>query len=143
MEWKYFAHRPVREIAAELEGVSGDRPLTETEVATARNAELSVFPEAFETPARIAGSLAQLAIYHLPDNYFAEYAARLAATNLDEVTQVMTELTARRGVTMLVVGDRQKVEPQLQPAGFTRVRYVDTDGQSVGARRDVQADGKK
>jgi len=121
----------LREIFAELDAVAGDRPLTDVEVATARDAELNVFPQAFETPARIAGSLAQLAIHQLPDDYFQQHLQRLAATSRDEVTAAMSELTAHRGMVTLVVGDRRALEPQLQAAGITTIRQVDSDGQPV------------
>jgi zinc protease len=132
----------LREIVSELDAVSGDRPLTEDEVVTARDAELSSFPEAFETPSHIAGSLAQLAIFHLPDNYYEQHVTRLAATNPEEVAKAMSQLTDRRSVMMLVVGDRQVVEPKLKEAGFERIRYVDSDGQPVRAVRDVNAGGR-
>lgn len=132
----------LREIVSELDAVSGDRPLTQDEVVTARDAELSVFPEAFETPSHIAGSLAQLAIFHLPDDYYEQHVTRLAATNPEEVAQAMSQLTDRRSMTMLVVGDRQVVEPKLQAAGFERIRYVDTDGQTVRPAGAVNVGGK-
>ncbi len=131
----------LREIISELDGIRGDRPLTEEEVATARDAELSVFPEAFETPARIARSLAQLAVFQLPDDYYQRHVTRLAATSAQEVTEALAQLADRRAVTILVVGDRQIVEPLLREAGFPRVRYLDTDGQPVRPARDVRAGG--
>jgi hypothetical protein len=54
----------------------------------------------------------------------------------------MSQLTDRRSVMMLVVGDRQVVEPKLKEAGFERIRYVDSDGQPVRAVRDVNAGGR-
>ena len=68
----------LREIVNELRDAQGDRPLTAEEVSVARSAEISVFPQSFETPASIAGSLAQLAIYELPDDYYQELSQAIA-----------------------------------------------------------------
>jgi zinc protease len=134
----------LREITKELDGIamSGDEPLTEEEVLTARNAELSVFPQGFETPAHIASSLAQLAIFQLPQDYYQQHVTRLAETQPEEVIKAMTQLADRRATTMLVVGDRAVIEPKLKEAGFTRIRYLDTDGQPLRESRKVNA-GKR
>jgi len=129
----------LREIMTELGNISGDRPASEQEVAIARDAELSVFPEGFETPARIAGSLLQLALFQLPNDYYQQHVTRVAETQLEQVTQAMAQLADPRSVAILVVGDRQVVEPKLREAGFTRIRYADTDGQPLKTPRDVQA----
>ena len=52
------------------------------------------------------------------------------------------QLTERRAVTMLVVGDRQVVEPKLQEAGFTRIRYVDTGWTTRPRESRVNVDGR-
>ncbi len=119
------------EIISELTAVSDQRPLTEEEVAVARAAESNTFPESFETPSRIASSLAQMAIFQLPDDYFAHFVDRLEATSPADVAQAMSQLVQRQAVAVLVVGDRQVVEPKLREAGFTTIELLDTDGQPV------------
>ncbi|MHB8864071.1 MAG: M16 family metallopeptidase [Pirellulaceae bacterium] len=119
----------LRELISELQAVTGDRPLTEEEVAIARQAESNTFPEAFETPGRIASALTQLAIFNLPDDYFAHFVDRLEATSPAEIAQAMAQLVARPAVVQLVVGDRRVVEPKLIEAGFPSVQLIDSDGQ--------------
>jgi zinc protease len=121
----------MREIISELDAVSGDRPLTEEEVVIARDAESNTFPESFETPGRIAAALAQMAIFRLPDDYFAHFVDRLDATSPAEVAQAMSLLIERQAVVVLVVGDRQVIEPKLKEAGFKTIVFVDTDGQPL------------
>ena len=102
-----------------------------------------MFPEAFETPSRIASSLAQLAIFHLPDDYYQQHVTRLTATNPEEVTKAMSATDrspCRHHRSSSAIAS--VVEPKLKEAGFTRIRYVDTDGQPVRAPRDVNVDGK-
>jgi zinc protease len=122
----------VREIIHELDALRGNRPLSAEEVRMARNAELNVFPQSFETPANIAAVLSQLAIYDLNDEYLTTYASALAGTPEDDVDQVMRQLVEPDARTILVVGDRQSVVPQLKEVGFDNIRYINSDGQEVG-----------
>ena len=121
----------LREVISEFDAVSGDRPLTEEEVVIARDAESNTFPESFETPGRIAAALAQLATFRLPDDYFAHFVDRLDATSPAEIALAMSQLIERQAIVVLVVGDRQVVEPKLQAAGFKTIVLVDTDGQPL------------
>jgi zinc protease len=132
----------LREILHELQGVAGDRALTESEVLIARDAEGNTFPEAFETPGRIASALAQMAIFQLPDDYFAKFVEQMDQTTPDQVTQAMAPLVARDQNLILVVGNRQVVESKLTEAGFTQIILLDTDGRPVKTAAATE-DGKK
>ncbi len=121
----------VREIVRELDALRSDQPLTGDEIQLARDAELNVFPQSFETPSNIAAVLSQLAIYGLEDQYLAEYTGALEATKSNEVEEAMRQLVDPVARTILVVGDRQRVVPQLKEAGFENIRLIDTDGKPV------------
>jgi predicted Zn-dependent peptidase len=132
----------LREILSELQGVASDRPLTESEVLTARDAEGNTFPEAFETPGRIAGALAQMALFQLPDDYFVKFVEQLDQTSPDQVANAMVPLVARDQNLILIVGNRGVVEPNLAEAGFTQIAYLDTDGRPVKTAAAAES-GKK
>ena len=121
----------LKEVDNELTAVQGDRPLTDTEVQVARSAEMSVFPELFETPSSIASSLAQLAIYRLPDDYYGKYLERLQIAEAAAIAQAMAEVVDPQQNRILVVGDRGVVTEKLTEAGFRNVKYLDTDGSPV------------
>lgn len=123
----------LREVLNEMQGVAGDRPLTEAEVLIGRDAEGNTFPEAFETPGRIASALAQMAIFQLPDDYFAKFVEQLDAITPEQVAQAMAPLVVRDENVILVVGNREVVEPKLAEAGFTQVVYLDSDGRPAKA----------
>jgi zinc protease len=121
----------MREIMNELNAPLDERPLTEAEIATARDAELNVFPRSFETPDGIASELVELAIHALPDDDLARFSERLQATDQEEIAAAVRRLVRAEPRRILVVGDRQHVSKQLQEAGFQRVEYLDTDGDPV------------
>ena len=118
----------LHEIAKELRDAAQTRPLTRQEVADARSAEVSVFPQSFETPSSIASVLTQLAIFHLPDSELADFETRLTETSADEVAEAMAELVDGDHIQMLIVGDKEVVTPQLEAAGFANIKYLDADG---------------
>lgn len=123
----------VTEILRELSAAAGEQPLTEDEVFTALNAELSLMPQAFETPMSIAGALTQLALFDLPLDYFRARQLRLESIKPEPAAQLAAELTDPAQMVVLVVGDRAVVEPDLRAAGWQHVRYLDPDGRLIPA----------
>ena len=124
----------LKEIVKELRDVEKDRPLTEDEVTVARSAEMSVFPQSFETPSSIASALAQLAIYQLPDDYLRQYPGQLQSVETGQAAQAMAQVAERQQIRILVVGDRKIVQPELKKAGFDKIKYLDTDGRKIESK---------
>ena len=55
----------LKEILSELDSLPKAHPLSDDEIATARDAESRTFPESFEEPSSIAGTLASMALFNL------------------------------------------------------------------------------
>ena len=121
----------LKEVIGELDDLAGHRPLTAEEIATAREAEVRTFPESFEAPGGIAGVLAGIAEYGLPDDYLDTFLKRLREAPDEEIRRVMNEVVSPTERTILIVGDRASVEPKLKAMGVKEVRLVDPDGKPV------------
>ena len=119
----------LREVIKELDGIAGDRPFTEDEIVTARDAEAQSYPESFEAPGGIAAVLEEIATHHLPLNYVEKYLGQLQATTDAQVEQAMTNLVKTDQRVILIVGDKDTIEPKLKELGFTTIVEVDTDGE--------------
>ena len=65
-----------------MTSLRGGRPITAAELETARATLTKGYPRNFETADQIARSVAQLALYELPDDYFATFVPRVAALDL-------------------------------------------------------------
>jgi len=66
----------------------------------------------------VARSVAQLALYELPDDYFAVFVPRINALELDAIQAAAARhLDADRLLTV-IVGDRAKLLPTLPPLGL-------------------------
>jgi predicted Zn-dependent peptidase len=103
----------LREALAELSAIRADRPVTDAELNAARAALTRGYPRNFETADQIARGAAQLALYELPDDYFSQFAPRIAAVDIPNVTRVaQTYLDTSRMLTV-VVGDRDRITAPL------------------------------
>ena len=123
------------EVLSELDALAaaGGRPLTDEEIATARTAESRGFPETFESPGSIAGLLEEMALHGLPNDYPETYLDHLAAATPDQIREVLAEVVAPAARTVLVVGDRKSVGPDLQGLKSLEIRPITPDGQPIPA----------
>jgi zinc protease len=120
----------IEEILKELRGIRGERPVTPAELEFSKQAIIRGFPRSFETPEHIANRLADVVLYDLPDDYFNHY-----ITNVSSVTREEAEACARRyldptKMAILVVGDREQIEPALRTLDGVgpNITLLDTEG---------------
>ena len=64
---------------AEIDGLRDSRPPTHDELVLAKASLTRGYPRNFETAQQVARSVAQLALYDLPDTYFAEFVPKVNA----------------------------------------------------------------
>ena len=88
--------------------------VTDEEMTRARNYVAYGYPSNFETVAGIADELQDLVSYHLPDNSFNTFVAKVVAVTRDDVIRVARKYIDPDRVAVVVVGDRQKIEKGLQ-----------------------------
>jgi zinc protease len=123
----------VAEFLKELKGVRGAMPVSPQELDFAKQAIIRGFPRSFETPEQIAGRLGTVALYGLPDTYFNTYIQNVRAVTLADVNRVANRYLDPSRMAILVVGDRQTVEPGLRALSDvgTRLALVDSDGHPI------------
>jgi predicted Zn-dependent peptidase len=108
----------------ELESIRGSRPPTDTEMALARASLTRGYPRLFETAQQVARSVAQLALYGLPDSYFEEFVPRINAVESADVVRVSEQYLDPDRLTTLVVGDHQVIEASLERLGLGAPRIL-------------------
>jgi predicted Zn-dependent peptidase len=67
----------------------------------------------FETAEQIARAATQIALYDLPDDYFAEFVPRVERVTADDVTRVSAQHLDPSRLTTLVVGDYDTIANDL------------------------------
>ncbi|HXW04840.1 MAG TPA: pitrilysin family protein [Vicinamibacterales bacterium] len=108
----------IRESLSELEGIRGTRPVTAEELELGRAALTRGYPRTFETADQIGRGVAQLALYDLPDDYFTTFVPAVLKLTADDITRVAARHVNPERLTLVVVGDREKVGPSLDQLGF-------------------------
>jgi predicted Zn-dependent peptidase len=105
----------IRESIDEIASIRGLRPITDAELALGVAALTRGYARNFETADQIARAAMQLALYDLPDDYFALYVPRLeAVTPADATAAAARHLDSARLVT-LAVGDLDAIGGDLPP----------------------------
>jgi zinc protease len=105
----------------EVRAVGTDRPPTDEELEVARAALTRGYPRHFETAAQVARAAAQIALYDLPDDYFAQFVPCVRAVGRDEVVGAARRYLDPDRFVTVVVGDGAQVVPALERAGKTPV----------------------
>ena len=105
--------RAIQESIAELVAVRGPRPVTPEELSLATAALTRGYARNFETAEQIARGAMQLALYDLPDDYFAQFVPNIERITCADVTRAMTAHLDPSRLTTLVVGDLDVIQPDL------------------------------
>jgi predicted Zn-dependent peptidase len=108
----------------ELNGIRESVP--EEEMDRGRNYAALRFPAAFQAVAQIAAQLEDLYLYGLPLDYFNGYVQRLLGVTRADVRRVARQYVVPARMTVVVVGDRSKVE-----AGIRALRLGDLTVKSI------------
>jgi zinc protease len=131
------------ELLKEVTEITGARPATDAETAFAKDRTIKGFPSRFATTSGVASTVAEVVIYRLPADYFSTYRANIEAVTKDEVSRVAKKYLSPDKLTVLVVGDRAKVEPELKSLPFGKViNAVDPEGNLLSPSAGTESSPK-
>ncbi|HJR33331.1 MAG TPA: pitrilysin family protein [Gemmatimonadales bacterium] len=75
-------------------------------------------PGSFETTGQVAGQVGTLLTFGLPFTWFDDYVRRIMAVTAEEVRRVARQYVHPDSLTIVVVGDVQKIRPGIERLGF-------------------------
>jgi zinc protease len=119
------------EFMKELRGILGERPVTDDELAVAKDALVQRLPATFESVTSINGALTTLWTQALPDDYYQQYAKSIAAVTKDEVVRVAKKYIDLSKLAIVIVGDRRTIEAPLKATGIAPIVLHDIEGRPV------------
>ena len=119
----------IQELIKEMQGISGDKPPTDIELAKAVTDKTLRLSGTWETMGRVAGGLSEIVRFGLPDTYYQTYAQRVRALKTTDLVRAAKTIVQPGHVTWVVVGDRAKIEASLRELGLGEPRLLDADGQ--------------
>lgn len=108
----------------EIAALRDVRPPTADEMALAKASLTRGYPRNFETAQQVARSVAQLALYALPDSYFEEFIPRVNAVTAEGVTAAAAKYLVPGQLTTLVVGDNAAIGASLESIGLGQPRVL-------------------
>jgi zinc protease len=107
----------VQQIFSELNRIrSGD--ITPDELSTAKNYLMGVFPATVESARNLAGRLAEMELFDLPEDYFDTYRERIARVTATDLTRVANDLIQPDRSVVVVVGRASEIREPLTQLGY-------------------------
>jgi zinc protease len=113
------------EFFKELEGIR--RPVSEDELARAKNYVALRYPAGFETVGELAAKLEEKVVFGLPDDFFTSYMDRVAKVTAADVARATAQWIDPRAVVVVVVGDRKKIEAGIKALNLGPLRVLSVD----------------
>ena len=123
------------EFLKELKGIQGARPVTDEELASAKDSLNQRLPGQFASVAGINGAITGLWIQGLPPTYYQSYAAKVSAVTKDDVVRVAKQYIDLDHLAIVIVGDRASIEGPLAATHIAPVVVIDLDGHPVSGTR--------
>jgi zinc protease len=116
-----------REAVNELERIRQEK-VSEDELSLATSYLDGVFPIRYETTHAIAGALAALVEYRLPDDFYDCYREQVRSVTTGDVLRVAQAHVHPDALQLLVVGDPDMVRKPCEALGFGEAALYDTEG---------------
>jgi zinc protease len=122
------------EFMKELRGIVGARPITDEELTTAKDALVQRLPATFASVSSINTALTTLWTQNLPDDYYQQYAKRIAAITKDDVLRVAKQYVTVDNLAIVIVGDRSVIEAPLKATNIAPIVVYDIEGNPAGTQ---------
>ncbi len=122
------------EFIKELRGIQGTRPVTDDELATAKDALIQGLPSMFASVNGINGAISELWVDGLPDDYYQRYGKAIAAVTKDDVVRVARKYIDLDHLAIVIVGDRASIATKLQATKIAPIVMLDVDGKRAGGK---------
>jgi zinc protease len=120
------------EFMKEIRGIRGERPVTAEELATAKAALIQSLPRSLASLAGVSGMVDEIYLNGLPQDYWTEFQKRINAVTVADVERVARQYIDADHLTILIVGDRSKIEAPVRATGVAPVVVLDSQGNPVG-----------
>jgi len=120
----------VQEIFKEIKGMR-EKPAGLEEASRARDSQVRSLPGEFETSASTVASFRDLFVYDLGLDYFGKLPARLGAVTPAAMQAAAKKYIPPESLVVVAVGDRAKIEAELNKLNLGAVEYRDADAKIV------------
>jgi zinc protease len=109
------------EILKELREVITTRPLSDEELNDAKVSMIKSYPQGFQNFSGITMQLRSLALYDRPLDYWQSRVQKVSEVDQAKVKDVSTKYIRPNDLTIVIVGDRAKIEAGIKEIGLGEV----------------------
>lgn len=127
------------EMIKEIQEIGSTRPLAGDELRYAVDSIVNGYARRFATANQVAGELVDVYLYGLPDDAPERYPAQVAAITSDDVARAARTHVRPEALSIVVVGDREKVLPVLRELDLGPIVETDWLGRPIGAAARPEA----
>jgi zinc protease len=120
----------VAEILKEVRRMK-ETPMTADELNLAKDSQSRSLPGMFESSNEAARALARIFLYDLPPDYYQKLPERLSAVTATQAEEVAKKYLDPDKMILVCVGDRAKIQPQLQKLALGEIQIRDADAKVV------------
>jgi predicted Zn-dependent peptidase len=116
------------EFMKEIKGIRGEKPVTDDELKAAKASLVQSLPS---RPASIGGvsqMVNEIFVNGLPEDYWTQFQLGVSSVTAADVQRVAQKYIDPDHLTILIVGDRAKIEAPVRATGIAPVVVVDTKG---------------
>jgi zinc protease len=119
----------INEILKELTKIKNG--ISNVELEFAKSSVIRRYPGNFETHGQITANLASLILHSLPDNYFDTYIDNIRDLKIEDINDAAFTSIHPDRLSILVVGDKNLVLPQLNSLNISEVVQLDMWGKVI------------
>jgi zinc protease len=116
------------EFMKELKGIVGEKPITDEEIQTAKDALIQSLPQRFSSVSAISNAITSLVVQGLPDDYYQTYAKNVSAVTKEDLLRVAKHYIDLNHLYIVIVGDRSTVEGPLKATNIAPITLIDIEG---------------
>jgi len=120
----------IQEVLTEIDGIR-KADVTQTELRNAKNQYSLSLPGYFQTVSGIGGMMTNIFLYDLPLDYYQELPNKISAVTIQDVRRVAKAHLRPKNLSIVVVGDRDKIDPELQKLDRGTIQSRDPDGNPI------------
>ena len=121
----------MKEMLSEAQGLVGEKPLTDSEIAKVKQSDVRALPGQFESTQSVLASVQNILVYRRPDDYIQTLKQHIDAQTDADVEAAAKEVVKPNGLTWVVVGDRKQIEKSIKELKIGELQVLDTDGNIV------------
>lgn len=119
------------EFMSQIRGIRGERPITDEEMAAAKNALIQSLPERFSSVGAVSAAISEIYVQGLPEDYYQQFSRQVNAVSKEDVVRVAQKYIDPEHLAIVIVGDRKQIEAALAATKIAPIVVLDVNGNPV------------